>query len=136
MGISMRLQMQVTQSLLLVGGITKSIFPEAEALLLNKPKYQKALELIGAKKDMERYESFMDFLFCELHPQWKSDCRKFYEGEGPMLKDMLSVRQHKWYSLTLLMALEVAIGILKEKRLLSWGWYRSEVLKRAYQAAA
>lgn len=67
------------QVLDLSGGATESIFPEVEAMLFttSSEDYQKALQYVAAKKDMNRYKSVVDFLFCELFPEWQHKCRQY-----------------------------------------------------------
>ena len=128
---SLRTECELVQALHLVGGATHSIFPQAEALLINNTEYQKALEFVGSMKDMSRYKSLMDFLFCELVPQYRKKCFLFYKGEGPLLKEILDIKEVVYYGKLLLKALEIAQEMLSEKRKINWTKFRYTVLKAA-----
>lgn len=117
---------------MLVGGATESIFPEVEALLLSgSTDYQEALEYVAARKKMDRYRSMVDFLFCEIHPQWRMACNRYYAGNGPKLMEQVTSEQVEGYNHRLLVALDIARKIFAEKRRDSWEKYREEVLKEA-----
>lgn len=131
----MEIRQAMIQALGLVGGATESIFPQVEALLIGKADYQRALEYVAARKKMDMYESVMDFLFCELHPEWRLACRRFYAGNGPMLKDQITAEQLMIFNERLLKALEVAYDLFCEHRRGSWGWYRQRV-EEAIKVAA
>jgi len=122
-------RLDMIQSLQLIGGATASIFPQVEALLSGDGDYQSALKYVAARKKMDRYETVMDFLFCELHPEWRMACRRFYAGNGPQLKDQITPRQLVRYNERLLKALEVAHDIFCEQRRESWRWYYKQVNK-------
>lgn len=137
MNISLSLQtrLAIHQALQLTGGATETVFPQVEALLLNDREYQKALEYVAARKKHDRYESLMDFLFCELHPTYRFACWRYYAGNGPQLKELLTPEQLLAYNDRLLRALEVAITLFKEQRCKSWGLYRQEVEEAIGKAA-
>lgn len=124
---SLELRQVMIQSLQVSGGATESIFPQAEAILIADVDYQHALEFVAARKKMERYVSMIDFLFCELYPEWRMSCRRFYAGNGPQLKDQITPEQLVRYNERLLKALEVAHGLFCKKRHESWTSYRSMV---------
>ncbi len=124
--LSTRTQIDIIQSLQLTGGATNSIFPEAEAIL-NAGDYIKALEFVGSRKNMTRYQSVMDFLFCELHQEWQWSCFKYYAGMGPQLSEMISVDQLIEYNGRLLLALEIALKLHEERQRIAWVRYRKLV---------
>ncbi len=121
------LVLQIRQSLSLVGGATESIFPQVEALLLGETDYQEALEYVAARKKMDRYRSVVDFMFCELHSEWRMSCRRFYAGNGPQLREQITPSQLAEYNRRLLKALEVAREVFAEKRCASWLSYSEQV---------
>lgn len=124
------LSQKIAQCLALVGGATESIFPQVEALLLGETDYQEALEYVAARKKMDRYRSMMDFLFCELHPQWRMSCNRYYAGNGPKLMEQITPTQLVEYNQRLLVALEVARELFAQKRRESWEQYREQVEAR------
>lgn len=121
------LVMKIKQSLASTGGATESVFPQIDALLGGETDYWEALEYVAARKKMDRYRSIMDFLFCELHPEWQMPCRRYYAGNGPQLREQITAVQLKKYNERLLAALEVAHESITQKRRESWGAYRGRV---------
>lgn len=116
------------------GGATSTIFPEVETRLLICGDYQRALEYIASRKRMDKYRSIIDFLFCELHPAWRTACRLYYQGRGPLLKYMITPAQHADANQRMLVSLDVAYQQYCEKRRKSWGWYCLQV-EKAYGIA-
>ncbi len=133
--LRMESRLAIIQSLQIVGGATHFIFPQVEAMLLESEDYQRALEFVAARKKINRYRSVIDFLFCELHPEWRMACRRFYAGNGPQLKDQITPEQLVEFNKRLLKAIEVAYDLFCEQRRKSWGWYREQV-KEAIKATA
>jgi len=121
------------QSLQICGGMTQTIFPQVEALLLNGTEYQKSLEFVGSRKNIDRYNSLMDFFFCEIFDEYKVDCFKYYNDteKNPKLKDIITLEQLVIFNNTLLKALEISQKFLEEKRRMSWLKFRFTVLKAA-----
>lgn len=130
MSLSQSFQVALTQALQVAGGMTSSIFPQAEALLIDSTEHVQALEFIGARKNMDRYESVMDFLFCEIFPQFRWSCFRYYREEGPPLRDTITVEQLVFFSQALLVALDMAYDIFSEQRRVSWNWYANEVRQK------
>jgi len=124
----LRLRYQLAQTLCAVGGATDSIFPQVEALLLSDVDYQRALEFVGSRKDMDRYRSMVDFLFCEIFTQYRYACFKYYKGKGRLLRYMITIEQWFFFNNVLLKALEIAYQRFTEKRATSWIAFRKEVL--------
>ena len=73
-GFSFQTRLDVEQALRAVGGMTNSIFPQVEALLLADTEHLKALMYVAARKHVSRYESVMDFLFCEIFYSFRHKC--------------------------------------------------------------
>ena len=119
------------QTLDLVGGATMSIFPRAESWLLADSDHQHGLEYVARRKNQERYHSMMDFLFCELFVKYRQDCFRYYEGKGPLLKEMISREEIKWCDAILLKALKTAHQAFCKQRKMTWTSFRQEVLGAA-----
>lgn len=132
MGLSLQMQISVNQALQICGGVTESVFPEAEAWLLSDSDHQSALEFIASKKNMNRYHSLVDFLFVELVPRYRRSCFAFYNNDGPLLKDMITLEEHDSYRRLLLAALEVALQAFHARQPMLWDNFRAA----AYQAVA
>lgn len=127
--MGMMLCLQIRQQLRIAGGCTQTIFTEAEKLL-RESDYQEALKHVGSRKNMDRYESMMDFLFCEIFPRWRYRCFRYYDGEGKQLRFLLSKEEISRYDSQLVTALEVAMEALKEEWMVSWGHYRMQVIEK------
>jgi hypothetical protein len=129
--MEMRFEQQQRQ-LLLTGGLTTSVFPETEGLLMGATEYQEALAFVAGRKDMNRYHSMMDFLFCEIFIEYRARCFSYYEeDERPKLKDILAEEDRARYDRWLTAGLKLAFEKFKEKRALSWTLYRVQVLRLA-----
>ena len=120
MALSLSTQLAIRQALEVVGGATESIFPQVEALLLSDADYQRALEFVASRKNMNAYQSMVDFLFCELNPLWKSGCRRYYAGMGKPLRDQITIDELIQFNKQMLMGLELAHLRFVEKRKQSW----------------
>jgi hypothetical protein len=91
-----------------VGGNTASIFRETEDYLLESSDHQCALEYIARRKNMDRYHSMVDFLFCELFPSMQKGCFAFYEDRGPQLRYLIDEPVIEVVDMYLLLALHAA----------------------------
>ncbi|MBA3733261.1 hypothetical protein H0W91_02700 [Patescibacteria group bacterium] len=130
------LRQEIRQALLVIGGMTNSIFPEVEALLLAPGNdYLSGLQYIASKKVMSRYESIIDFLFCELNPEHRFACQRYYTGAGKQLQDLITLEERVQYQKELLVALRVASERFQEKRRESWRSYVDEVQEQIFMAS-
>ncbi len=132
------LMMMQSQMQEITGGITSSIFKKTEMFLLSSSDHQNALQHVVSRKDVGKYHSLMDFLFCELYPNpWKSLCFQFYDdSENTLpLRDALTPKEISVYDGKLLYALYVAHDVFCEKRRCSWSWYANEVEARLKRLA-
>lgn len=127
----MNLSLQVKQAMETVGGATESIFPHVEAWLLADADRQHALEFVAARKNMDRYESVMDFLFCEIFTEFKSPCFKYYDRAGNPLRDFISADAVIDYSVVMLKALAYAYVLFCDGRAVSWKQFRADALALA-----
>lgn len=126
--VQQAIEQKLCQSIKLFGGATRTIFPEVEALLAIGD-YQKSLDLVAKRKNADRYHSVMDFLFCELYPQHRPACFRFYlSGELPF-RELITMAQRQVYAWELCQALNVAHKIFCENRAHSWTAFREEVLE-------
>ena len=113
------------QELDITGGVSISVFTQAERLL-KETKYQKALFHATKKKTAaSKYHSVMDFLFAELAgPHWQHKCMLFYDDKAPALRDDPEAGPifiAKW-DVILCIALQISLQITKEKLHKQWGW--------------
>lgn len=102
-------------------------------MLLGETDYQKALEFVAGRKDMNRYRSMVDFIFAEIWLQWKPKCFAYYElgGEKRLLKNFITEEERASYERWMVSALKHAKTKLDEKRRESWKSFRIEVLRLA-----
>lgn len=109
--------------------LTRSIFPRVDEAL-DETDNQKALAFVGAKKDMSRYRSLVDFLFCEIFIEYRAGCFRYYDDLGPQLKEILNEQQTLWFEKALFQALEIAREKFEAHLALTWTKFRVEVLRR------
>ncbi len=107
-----------------------SIFPDVDRLL-NETRYQQGLAFVGSRKNMDRYRSMVDFLFCELFPEYRPGCFRYYRGKGPLLKELITDRQRQAFEAQMLHALEVAVIKAENREYIYWARFRREALKLA-----
>jgi len=122
----------------LCGGITSSVFKLSESMLINSSRLQETLKFIAHRKDMERYNSIMDFIFCEIWTEYQIACFKFYDKKGPPLRETMPKTEIEYYDGLIIKAFQVALELLKKyekkqwsKKSLSWVSFRTIVLKAA-----
>lgn len=60
------------------------VFHNTEALLKNS-SYSQLLKGFFSPESLRAYRSLGDLLFCELYPEWKEPCFRFYAGRGGRL---------------------------------------------------
>jgi hypothetical protein len=120
------------RQLLVAGGMTETVFPAVEKLL-DETEYQKALAHVSGSKDMNRYHSIMDFLFCEIFINYRYRCFAYYAGEkgSKKLRDQITEEARARYEKWLVAALGIALKKMEEARKLTWTSFRAEVLRLA-----
>ena len=103
-----------------------TMFPAVEELL-EETEYQKALQYVAGRKDMDRYQSIVDFLFSELMGgKWRAACLRYYDDNGCLLKDDPRVTPDmltEWEK-QICTALKVAWNDMNEERTRSWKSFR------------
>ncbi len=105
-----------------VGGASESIFPAVDALLEDR-QYQKAIVFAVRKKEVRRYRSFVDFLYCELFNDWVR-CFQYYEGDGPPFRDLIDEPRCRQIESQLIDALHLAHKLFADKEIMSWDAFR------------
>lgn len=112
--------------------MSESIFVEMQAML-EDTEYQKALNYVAGRKNMDRYQSIGDFLFSELMGgKWKAACFRYYEGNGCLIKDDPRVTKEmivEWDK-QICLALETAYSDMDEERTRSWTDFRRRWQKK------
>jgi len=129
--IAMRMSLVVRQSqqLKVSGGITASVFPEVELMLMDSSDLQNALKFVSNRKNMDRYHSVIDFLFCEIFQEYRRPCLLFYKGKGRQLREMATQEEIAHFGKILVRTIEIAYARFSEKRASSWSAVRTEVLR-------
>ena len=131
MGFEMRCELR--QSMDLVGGATTTIFPVVERMLCGETDCQLALEFVAGRKEMDRYHSMIDFLFCEIWTAFRSRCFTYYQkgGDERLLKNFLTEDERANFERWMISALSLAKDRLNAKRHASWKSFQIEVLRLA-----
>src|SRR5437660_8263307 len=91
---------------------------------------QDAVRFIARRKNMMKYHSMMDFLFCEIFLQYRNACFKFYEGAGPRLMEMITPPQWRYFNKALLVGAELA-SQNSQNRGMTWKSFREQTLQLA-----
>jgi hypothetical protein len=100
-----------------------SIFPKVDEWLKSSEK-QNALNYIGKT----RYHHTIDFLFCELFPEYKKGCFDFYKEKEPLLKEILSHKE--LYEDIMIFSLEKAYEQFCQKSKSSWKQWRKSSFEK------
>ncbi|MFH1667400.1 MAG: hypothetical protein ABH884_00045 [Candidatus Komeilibacteria bacterium] len=78
------------QVMVLIGGMTGTIFPELANHLLYDSEMRKAVRAVVSDPEMDKFRSMVDYIFCGLFPEHLEACFLYYEDKGPLLKDIIS----------------------------------------------
>jgi len=108
------------EQLQLSGGATTSIFPLVEAWLQESTDHWNALRAVSSRKIDDGFWSIVDFIFVGVFPKFRRACFRFYSGDGPVLHEMISEPERRYFERKMLAFLEVAYAAFSEKRRLSW----------------
>lgn len=111
---------QTRQVQSLSGGTTDSVFPAIEAWLEADSDRWKAFTRIRGRKSAERYQSVMDFLLCEVIPQYRKACFAFYNDDGHPLRDLATHAELRSIEARLMLFLVVSYEAFCQKRRMSW----------------
>lgn len=123
------LELSLSQELSIRGGATQTIFPKVERWLQRKTENWQALQYIAGRKQMERYRSIVDFVFCEIFIEWQNGCFRYYEERGKKLRFLITREQRQELEKRLLAGLKMASKLFQKKRRMSWTSFRCEVLR-------
>lgn len=118
--ITQELAPKPTQEMGVLGGITLSVFQKSESWLLESSNHQEVIQKVGHPRRAKRYQSLMDFLFCELFVKFRKPCFAFYEEEGPPLRDIITKEEIETYDGSLLRIFHLAYDLCNTEKKLSW----------------
>lgn len=125
------IQCHQMRQLQITGGASIGVFPLVEAWLNASLDHQEALQFVAARKNMDRYRSMVDFLFCEIFLDFQGPCFRYYDDKGPRLFEHRAYSdeaQAAWEK-RLLAGLHLAYEIFKARRVQDWTQYRLQVLR-------
>ena len=108
-----------------------SIFPTIEKRLNENSDLQNALNFIADREIQEEYWTVIDFMFCEIFTKYKPDCKKFYEGSGKPLRDIIKREEWQRANFAMHMTLTRAYDLFCQKRVRSWKDIRLDILEIA-----
>lgn len=94
--------------------------PRVAAWLNQSSDHWGALEFVAARKDMERYRSVVDFILCEVCPDERAACERFYAGRGGILVAIRSAKTIAYYEARCMLFLEICYAAHCEQRRVSW----------------
>lgn len=103
------------------GGVTNTVFPMTEKRLIEKEIYLDALLFSARYKKIGRYESIMDFLFCEVFPiPWRKVCFQYYEDRKRQLCDIKGFKADYYDNLLCNLVLDMCKLAQDSKKDVSW----------------
>lgn len=108
------------------GGMTQTVFPRVEKWLKRTVKNQNTIKRLAIRKKIGRYESLIDFLFCEIFTSFRQSCFEYYEGRGNKLNDIISDKEARYYDDFLIFVLLYATR--ERGTFNSWSEFRRKVL--------
>jgi len=88
--LTQTVQLQLVLGLEIDGGTTTTIFPLIEKTLHDRSKLKAAVETVAGGDDPDHYQSYIDYLICQVFPQFRPSCFAFYEDEGPQLREQIT----------------------------------------------
>jgi hypothetical protein len=115
----LHLNLRLVHELRVEGVACQSIFPLVEIWLGSSKRYE-VLKKVAHRKDMYRYRSVVDFMFCELFPEWRKHAIAYYEERGPQLHEMITEAERNYYERYMLLFLEVAWQAVKQDWQVNW----------------
>ena len=97
--------------------LTASLFPRVEEWLQADPDHSAALLAAARRRGVTqaRYRSLVDFAVCESF-DYQRQAQRFYGGEGPALRDLISEDLRASYETGLLAALELSLRVYYHNR--------------------
>jgi len=108
-------------------GVYDSLFVSTSKKL-KQEKYKEALKWIAPEILLEKYQSPVDFLFCEIFLSWRSECFRFYQNNGPGLITALPKELRNAYDRVLSeLCLELALIDYKSGMRISWANFKKQV---------
>lgn len=114
-------QQQTLLSLPIEGGSAGSIFPHVDSFLC-KEENLAALNYVARRKSLRRYETVVDFLYCEVFPAMRRSCERWYDGKGPALADLIDEPRRADEEKRLLRVLRCARALYRARQYRSWSW--------------
>jgi len=113
-------QEKSTQIIALIGGATDTIFPELAHYLLYNSGAREAARGVVAIRKLEEFRSFIDFIFCEMFPQYLEPCFLYYQDKGPTLKNILTEEEIKEFDRLLITACKLATVYFNKQEGVRW----------------
>jgi len=105
-----------------------TIFKKAENCL---SEYEEAVLKLSKRKKVDKYKSLMDFLFCEVFPNWKYPCHLYYQERGDQLSQTLEEKEVKQYDAYLMGIVLSAKDCCDDK--ISWGDFVSIFRSKCFE---
>lgn len=128
MSQSMQLSLFMALELTTSDSAAHTIFPEVEEWLEDSDR-RNAIEMVASRKNAGKYRSVIDFLGCEINPELKKLCFKFYLSgkEEDMFGCTFDGLMRDRYAARILIALEIAYQAFCKERRMSWAGLLSSV---------
>lgn len=109
--------------------MTEKVFPEIDSMLQDV-HYYRSTQFIKRRVNGPDYRSLTDMLFCELSPEFKDQCRKYYKGQGVELSEQLTDKERAAHVYSMKEGLIQALLAMREKDKKTWRGIRKIVRQR------
>lgn len=109
--------------------MTEQVFPEIDSMLRDVHFYH-STQFIRLRVNGPKYRSPTDLLFCELSPEFKTQCRKYYKGHGVELSEQLTDEERAVHVHNMKEGLIQALLAMREKDKKSWRGIKKIVEQR------
>ncbi len=93
------------------GSLLHSVFRKVEAVLASSSQYQRALGFVADRTAMTLHRDVIDFLLCELYPEWHERLIAFFEDRGEQLSELMSAEEARVYEHGMFCVLVLAVAI-------------------------
>ena len=93
--------------------MAEELFILSDFYLKETSQHQALLKMFSNYACMNKYRSMLDMLLCEIFPEFKKGCFRFYRDEGPQLEDLISKELIEYLDKAIYLCLRAANEMVK-----------------------
>lgn len=113
-----------------INSIHKSVLKGLEKFLRSDTHHQEVAVKFCPKKYRDDYVDMIDMIACEIIPAMREDCFNYYEGKGPLIKDLYVKMLIEYEDQLCLTAAKVAVKMHSHSNYSRWGNVRNYLRKK------